>query len=87
LNRLSNRRVGNRQDHHLTLDGAAKGNGLSAPRLPRCRLQVRRQYRSFFWIAEEQRDRVSARDQPGADAASHVACPNDRNIPILSPSL
>src|SRR5260370_7153011 len=78
--------VGNRQDNPLILDGAAKGNGLSACSLARCRLQVCRQFRSFFWIAAQQCDRVSARDQPSADTASHVACPNDRNVHRLPPS-
>src|SRR5258708_20596032 len=78
--------VGNRQDHPLILDGAAKENGLSACSLARCRLQVCRQFRSFFWIAAQQCDRVSARDQPGADTASHLACTNDRNVHRLPPS-
>ena len=71
LKHHSHRVVGSRQDHHLIADGAAKGNGLSARSLARYRLQIRSQFRSFSWIAREQRDRVSARDQPSADAATY----------------
>src|SRR5260370_158998 len=78
--------VGTRQDNHFILDGAAKENGRSACSLARCRLQVCRQFRSFFWIAAQQCDRVSARDQPSADTASHVACSNDSNVHRLPPS-
>jgi len=55
--------------------------------LARCRLQFLRQFRSLFWIVGEQGDRVSARDQPSADAGSHFTFSNNRNVhDVCSPS-